>query len=530
MRGFTGLALACFAAASAAQAADCTGVSTASNTTLNAVTVASGLTQRPLFVTSSPGDTSRIFIVEQNGYIRIKNKGDGANVWSTYLDIDARVDSSSDEMGLLGLAFDPDFATSGYFYVNYTETPGSRYSVIARFHALDATHGDPNSELRLMRYIQPEINHNGGWMTFGPDGYLYIATGDGGGSGDLHGTCGNGQSLTTLLGKVLRIDPRGIAPTSRAPDCGLGGQGYVIPQDNPFDDGPGGNCDEVYAYGLRNPWRPSFDSGTGDLYVADVGQGCWEEINYVERPGNGGYNFGWRQMEGTHCYNAAQGCFASSSAGCSPACNDPSLTDPILDYSNSGASECAITGGYVYRGCRMPNLQGKYFYSDYCTRFIRSITVVNGTIQGLPTTWSGLDPGGSPGGLTSYGEDAQGELYLTYRNGLVRKFVPPMDALELSAPAAGAPFLLDKTGAWTWENLTAASDIPVSFYRVYRGVPNGEFTCVLKTPTSSWPAGGDPAIPAPETFFAYLVTAMQSAPLLETKTGHPGTFDASTCP
>ena len=527
MRGFTGLALACLAAASAAHAADCTGVSQASNTTLKSVIVATGLTGRPLFVTTPPGDTSRIFTVEQDGFIRIHNKGVPGS--TLYLDIDARVDSTSDEMGLLGLAFDPDFASNGYFYVNYTETPGTRFSVIARFHALDATHGDPASELRLMRYVQPETNHNGGWMAFGPDGYLYIATGDGGGGGDVHGTCGNGQSLTTLLGKLLRIDPRGIAPTSRPPDCGLGGQGYVIPQDNPFDDGPAGNCDEIYAYGLRNPWRPSFDSGNGDLYIADVGQGCWEEINYIERPGNGGYNFGWRQMEGTHCYNAPQGCNASSAANCSPPCNDPSFIKPILDYSNSGQPECAITGGYVYRGCRMPNMRGKYFYGDYCTGVVRSTAVVNG-MPGIPQDWtSQVDPGNALDfGLTSYGEDAQGELYITDRSGDILKLVPPLNTLQVSGAGAGTMFLLDKTGAWTWESLAASVEIPVDFYRVYRGVPNGAFSCVLKTVTPSWPAGGDAAIPAPETFFAYLVTAVQAA--LETPTGHPGTFDASTCP
>ncbi len=530
-KGWVGCAAVLLAATVSTRAADCTGISPASNTTLKSVIVASGLTGRPLFVTAPPGDTSRIFIVEQNGFIRIKNKGvAGATL---YLDIDLRVDSTSDEMGLLGLAFDPDFASNGYFYVNYTETAGSRFSVIARFHALDATHGDPNSELRLMRYVQPENNHNGGWMAFGQDGYLYIATGDGGGGGDMHGTCGNGQSLTTLLGKILRIDPRGIAPTSRPPDCGLGGQGYVIPQDNPFDDGPAtGNCDEIYAYGLRNPWRPSFDAGTGDLYVADVGQGCFEEINYVERPGNGGYNFGWRQMEGTHCYGGLSVCTATQSLGCSPPCQDPSFTDPILDYNNSGQPECAITGGYVYRGCRMPNMTGKYFYGDYCSGVVRSIRVVD-SLPTQPQDWtSQVDPTNALDfGLTSFGEDAQGELYITDRSGEIVKLIPPIDTLELSAPGAGTTFLLDKTGAWTWENLTATSDIPVSFYRVYRGVPNGAFTCVLKTATAAWPAGGDPAIPAPETFFAYVVTAMQTgAPAVETKPGHPGTFDASTCP
>jgi hypothetical protein len=282
---------------------------------------------------------------------------------------------------------------------------------------------------------------------------------------------------------------------------------------------------------LRNPWRPSFDSGSGDLFVADVGQGCFEEINYVERPGNGGFNFGWRQMEGTHCYGGLSVCTATQSLGCSPPCQDPSFTDPILDYNNSAQPECAITGGYVYRGCRMPAMVGKYFYGDYCSGVVKSIQVVDG-VATSPQDWtSQIDPTNALDfGLTSFGEDAQGELYITDRSGDILKLVPPLNTLEVSGQGAGTTFLLDKTGAWTWENLSASAEVPVSFYRVYRGVPNDAFSCILKTPASSWPAGGDPTIPAPEQLFAYVVTAMQSAPLLETKPGHPGTFDASTCP
>ena len=528
--GLLAALVAAVPAVPAARAADCSGVSQATNTTLTSSVIVSGLSFRPLFVTAPPGDTSRIFIVEQDGYIRIHNKGVAGT--TLFLDIDARVNSTSDEMGLLGLAFDPDYATNGYFYVNYTEVSGSRFTVIARFSSLSPTQGDSTSELRLMRFVQPETNHNGGWMAFGEDGYLYIATGDGGGSGDNHGACGNGQNLTTLLGKLLRIDPRGIAPSSRPPDCGLGGTGYVIPQANPYDDGVGGTaCDEIYAYGLRNPWRPSFDARTGDLYIADVGQGCWEEINYVERPGDGGLNFGWRQMEGKHCYNPALGCNAASAANCSPACGDPSLTQPIFDYSNSGQPECAITGGYVYRGCRMPNMTGKYFYGDYCTGVVKSFVVSDGTVT-LPQDWTTqIDPTNALDfGLTSFGEDAQGELYITDRSGEIRKIFPPLPSVELAGTGRAAPLLLDKTGAWTWENYFTATDFAVSFYRVYRGTPNGNFTCVLKTATPSWPAGGDPVEPAPETFFAYVVTAVGPGSTGETATGHPGTFDSSTCP
>jgi glucose/arabinose dehydrogenase len=524
------LGLVLLGAVSATEAADCTGVSQATNTTLTSAVITTGLTGRPLFVTTPPGDTSRIFIVEQNGFIRIKNKGVAGT--TLYLDIDARVDSSSDEEGLLGLAFDPDFATNGYFYVNYIETDtvsSIRYTVIARFTALNATQGDPASEARLMRFVQPEANHNGGWMAFGPDGYLYINTGDGGGQNDQHGSCGNGQSRTTLLGKILRIDPRGIAPSSRPPDCGLDGTGYVIPQSNPFDDGAGGLCDEIWAYGLRNPWRTSFDTANGDLYLADVGQGCWEEINYVERPGDGGYNFGWRQMEGSHCFFPGMGCDPLTSNGCSPACNDSSFTKPLLDYSNAGQPECAITGGYVYRGCRMPNMTGKYFYGDYCSGVVKSLVVTNGQPTNLQDWTTQIDPGNALDfGLTSFGEDAQGELYITDRSGEIRKIVPPLPSVELAGTGSAGPLLLDKTGAWTWENYFAATDVPVSFYRVYRGVPNGAFSCIFRPTAPSWPAGGDPTVPAPETFFAYVVTAVGTGG--ETATGHPGTFDASTCP
>jgi glucose/arabinose dehydrogenase len=201
-------------------------------------------------------------------------------------------------------------------------------------------------------------------MSFGPDGFLYIAQGDGGGAGDGHGTCGNGQNLQSALGKILRIDPTGSVGT--APDCGLDAGPYTIPPGNPFTDGAGsGNCDEIWIYGLRNPWRDSFDAVTGDLYIGDVGQGCWEEVNWIPATTAAGRNLGWRNFEGRHCYNATQGCTATNSpAGCSPACSDPApagdavpngTTVPILEYSSGPGPACTVVSGYVYRGCRMTN-------------------------------------------------------------------------------------------------------------------------------------------------------------------------------
>lgn len=263
-----------------------------------------------------------------------------------------------------------------------------------------------------------------------------------------------------------------------------------------------------------------------------MGQGCWEEINYVANPGNGGQNYGWRQMEGNHCYQFFGSCNPpAQTCASSPACNDPSLTDPVHEYGHSGASPtpCSITGGYVYRGCRMSGFQGIYFYGDYCNGFIKSFEISGG----LPTDhldWTlQLDPGNSLDfGLTSFGVDAQGEILYADRNSAVYKIVPPLPDLEVSARPA-AFFLLDKVGDWTWEDLAFSTGHPVTFYRVYRGTPNGAFTCVHKTAVPRWAAGGDPATPAPDALFAYVVTAINAAGA-ETQKGHPGTFDASGCP
>ena len=515
----------------------CTGVSETKNTTLSSVVVASGLSQ-PLFLSAPPGDTGRILIVEKAGRIKIHRRGQLPTALSTFLDISAKVDSTSgSEMGLLGLAFDPEYATTRFFWVNYTETVASqRFTVVARYttSAVDPDVADPASELRFLRFAQPETNHKGGMLAFGRDGFLYVFTGDGGGGGDGHGTCGNGQNRSVLLGKILRLDVRGIDPGSTAPDCGLAGAAYRVPSTNPFADGPGtGSCDEIWAYGLRNPWRSTFDAATGDLYIADVGQNCWEEINWTPSTSSGGENYGWRQMEGLHCYNPAQTSTCTpvgAVCGASPACNDASLSLPVVEYGHTGAGECSITGGYAYRGCRMPIYRGAYFYGDYCAGFVRTLRMSGGVATDLQNVTAQVDPGGTlVGVLSSFGVDGQGELYVLNYGGSVRKVVPPFTDLEVSGRGAADQLRLGKASDWTWEDLHAATDVPVGFYRVYRGTIGGAYACVFKATTPSWPSPGDATDPVAGQLFAYVVSAV-SASGLESVTGTAGTFDATTCP
>lgn len=516
----------------------CNGVSKTNNTTLSTVVVASPIPGgRPLFVSAPPGDTGRIFIVEKSGRIFIRKRGTAASALLTFLDISGRVDASGNEMGLLGLAFDPSYASTGYFWVNYTETVtgGAIFTVIARYQVQAGNPDAANaaSETRVLRIAQPENNHNGGMLAFSRDGFLYVFAGDGGGAGDQHGTCGNGQNRAVLLGKILRLDVRNVDPSSTMPDCGSTGgvTGYRVPASNPFRDGPGGLCDEIWAYGLRNPWRSSFDSANGDLYVADVGQNCWEEVDWVSGASAGGMNYGWRQMEGEKCFNLSQ-IFTCTPTGAtcsgSPSCNDPSFVDPVTAYAHGGP--CSITGGFVYRGCKMPNYLGTYFYGDYCAGVVNSFQMSGGVATNPQDVTSQVDPGGVlTNGLTSFGTDAQGEIYVaTEQNGSVLKFVPPFAALEVSGPGAGSTFVLAKTGDWSWEDLFVATDQTVSFYRVYRGAVNGAYVCVFKGTSNVW-LGGDPASPSPGQVFAYVVTAVNAAGA-ETKPGTSGTFNAAPCP
>ena len=545
MRAIGLIALAAVARAHAQNV--CDGVSEVLNTDLTRVTVASGLTtgmSGPLFITAPPGDTGRIFIVLQNGIIRQLARGAQPSASTVFLDIDALVGANAFERGLLGLAFDPNFATNGTFYVNYTRDDGD--IIVSRFKTLDltgATNGDPASEKVLYRIVHPEMNHNGGWMAFGPDGMLYIAHGDGGGGGDNHGTCGNGQNLGVLLGKIVRIDPRGTQGS--APDCGLDAGQYVIPFGNPFTDGAGtGDCDEIWSYGLRNPWRNSFDAANGDLYVVDVGEGCWEEINWAPGTSNGRENYGWRNFEGRHCYNATQGCSATSSpAGCSPSCSDPVPVGdpvpngtrlPIWDYAHG--SDCTVVGAGVYRGCRMPNFRGKYFYGDWCAGSVLSFINTGGTVTNHQN-WTPQLGAGLAFGLTSFGTDARGELYIAEGDGFVHAIVPPLPSFEVAGEGSGAPLRLQKSGNWTWENLQTESWHPISAYRVYRAIladgrfnPGEVFNCAFTGPTPVWP-GGDFMNPAPGGMFAYVVTALNGSGQQTSPGGTPvRTLSAASCP
>ncbi|MGH2606316.1 MAG: PQQ-dependent sugar dehydrogenase, partial [Anaerolineales bacterium] len=285
---------------------------------------------RPVDLQHAGGE--RLFLVEQAGRIRL---AEGGQIQHTpYLDIRDRVNSSATEQGLLGLAFHSDIAANGFFYVNYTATGGDTF--VSRFQAnpLDAT-VDAGTETILLNFEQPFPNHNGGGMVFGPEGYLYIATGDGGSAGDPFG---NGQSVETLLGKILRIDVNAGSP-------------YGIPPDNPFAQG--GGRPEIWAYGLRNPWRFAFDPANDDLYIGDVGQGDWEEIDYQEAGLPGGVNYGWNFREGAHAYQG------EPVAG---------LVDPVAEYSHDYG--CSVTGGVVVRDPSLPEWQGVYLYADYCSGIV----------------------------------------------------------------------------------------------------------------------------------------------------------------
>ena len=342
-----------------------------------------------------PGDgTDRIFVVEQAGVIKVFENNAGAATAATFLDITGRVNDSGNEEGLLGLAFHPDYKNNGYFYVNYTAI-SPRRTVIARYrvNASNPNLADPNSEFILLTFNQPFENHNGGQIAFGPDGYLYIATGDGGSGGDPQG---NGQNLQTLLGKILRIDVNTISA----------GRNYGIPSTNPFAGNTAGNREEIYAYGLRNPWRMSFDPVTKWLWAGDVGQGRREEIDIIEN----GKNYGWNRMEGSLCYPSG-----------SP-CDLPGLTKPIAEYDRTlGAS---VTGGYVYRSNKVPELAGAYIYADY----------VSGRIWSL--RYDGVNPASNVLLLdtnlfiASFGVDKNLELYICAFDGRIYRFRPTASSVD----------------------------------------------------------------------------------------------------
>lgn len=517
-------------------AAPCDGAHPTANTALKSLQVVSGISN-PTHVAAAPNDPYRIFVVSQNGRIYLQRSIDDPAVHGVFLDISQKTAQpvpTCDECGMLGLVFDPDYALNGYFYVNYTETGATGMTTTVSRFSVDPGNPDvalPNSELRLIRFLQPETNHNGGWIDFGPDGYLYIGSGDGGGAGDQHGTCGNGQSTTTLLGKILRIDVRSN-PSNRPADCG-GTTNYRIPLDNPLVGSAAANCEELWAWGLRNPWRSAFDAVTGDLYIADVGQFCNEEINVVPAGTGAGRNFGWRQMEGRACYNHAQSGNCGNqtpTTGCPNPCNDPSLTLPTVQYGHG--SGCSVIGGFPYRGCQMPNFHGKYFYGDYCDGFVKSF-VYSGGAGTQHQDWSTqVDPTGElASSLTSFGIDARGELYVTDRDGLVFRVSPPFADLEVSGDGVSSSdqFRLTPSG-WSWENLRQATWNPVAQYRVYRSsTANGTYQCIFRSSGTSW-ATGDASNPTIGTAFYYLVAAVSPSNEVTRSSSPPHLLLPLPCP
>ena len=349
----------------------------------------------PVFLTTPPGDSSRLFVVEKGGLIKIVDKGSNSLI-GAFLDIRSLVSTGS-EQGLLGLAFDPQYASNGRFYVSYTDIAGN--SVIARYLVSSNPNVAVSSADRIILTVsQPFANHNGGMIAFGLDGMLYIGFGDGGSGGDP----GNrAQNQNELLGKLLRVD---VSQGAAAPQ-----PAYAVPPTNPFV-GQSGKREEIWSLGLRNPWRFSFDRQTADLYIADVGQGNWEEVDVATSAGGAGrgINYGWNVLEGNHCYPAG-----------TATCTVAGLTAPRLEYGHSSGA-CSITGGYAYRGLAIAGLQGMYFYADFCAGFVRSFRLVNGTASDF-FDWPTLRPGGN---ITSFGEDATGEIYIMTSGGQLSRIVP----------------------------------------------------------------------------------------------------------
>jgi glucose/arabinose dehydrogenase len=341
-----------------------------------------GSVHQPLYVTAPPGDRRRVFVVEQTGRIRVIR--DGRTLPTPFLDLRELV-SCCGEQGLLSMAFPPDYAATRRFYVYYTDRNGD--TRVVEFRRSGSADRAVKASARLVLFQrQPEANHNGGQLEYGPDGLLYIGLGDGGGANDQHGSRGNGQSLDSLLGKILRINPNAS-----------GRRAYSIPSDNPFVRRAGARH-EIYSYGLRNPWRFSFDRATGDIVIGDVGQYDVEEVDFARRGGAAGVNYGWRVYEGRR-HN-----FRDESA--------PGAVAPVLTYGHGGGG-CSITGGYVVRDPGLRSLAGYYVYGDYCVGRLRGVRVAPGSARGDHALGLRVSQ------LSSFGEDARGRVYVTSLDGPV---------------------------------------------------------------------------------------------------------------
>jgi glucose/arabinose dehydrogenase len=350
--------------------------------------VADGLAS-PIGIVHAPDGSGRLYVLEQAGRVRVIER-DGSLRPEPFLDLSGRL-LSGGERGLLGMAFHPDYARNGRFFVHYSRT-GDGGTIVAELRAApDGRSAVPGSDRRLLQVSQPFANHNGGQLAFGPDGYLYIGLGDGGSGGDPFD---NAQNPDVLLGKILRLDVD-ASPT--------GDRAYAIPADNPFAPGgvrPGAGLPEVWAYGLRNPWQFSFDPEGGDLYIGDVGQGRWEEVNRQPGDARGGENYGWAVMEGRHCY--------------ADDCDQAPYVKPVAEYSHDMG--CSITGGHVYRGTRQPELVGIYVFGDYCSGLLFTLQVDEGTVTPKIVLESGLS-------ITAFGTAEDGEIYVAAIEGTIHRVV-----------------------------------------------------------------------------------------------------------
>jgi glucose/arabinose dehydrogenase len=350
---------------------------------------------RMVQLTHSGADDGMLYVVLQPGRVMVFEDDADVDEATVFLDIRERVNDSGNEEGLLSIAFTPDYEESGHFYVYYSAS-SPRRSVVSRFSVGKAgpVAADPASEVIVLEVPQPFANHNGGQLAFGPDGYLYIGLGDGGNRADPQG---NGQDTSTLLGSILRIDVSTVGSAS----------GYTIPSDNPFITGAGGARGEIWAFGLRNPWRFSFDRETGDLWAGDVGQNSYEEIDLISP----GHNYGWNVMEGLHCFSA------SRVRSDDEACQGPGLALPVIEYGRTGG--CSVTGGHVYRGDRLPELKGAYVYGDFCTGHIWALRHDGSELTEHRLLFN------SDLQIPAFGESSSGEVYvLSFSGGIYRLRVP----------------------------------------------------------------------------------------------------------
>ena len=379
---------------------------------LSSLLIADGY-KKPVFITSYPNNAKLLYIVEQAGLIKIIN--DGKKLSRPFFDINKRVvnpNRPGDERGLLGFAFHPNHTNNGKFYINYMDNDGN--TIISEFYTNSELRADHKSERIILKLKQPYGNHNGGDIQFGPDGYLYISIGDGGKAGD---PLNAGQDLSSLFGKIIRID--------------IEQKPYGIPRSNPFF-GQKDKREEIWAWGLRNVWRFSFDKQTGDKYLADVGQNKWEEVNFEPASSKGGLNYGWRIMEANHCYDPKENC--PTEGLIKPIieypndANHPAFAFRIIEelsFSETDVEGCSVTGGYVYRGQKIKSMQGQYIFGDYCSGNIWTLKVVNGKAINFKNRTEEINIGGGEFTtyISSFGQDSDGEIYIIDYNGGIYKLI-----------------------------------------------------------------------------------------------------------